>query len=781
MRLFLKHILRDIKRFPIQPLLIILTLVLSVSCAVSAFCAKKLFEDHVRSLAAANEELGDIIISAGSADTRILFESDVKEALGENADVLGDFKLTGLSDNGNEKFTISMSATDLVAADRYFEFLYIEYGKFTAEALDSSAIISKSFAKKNGFKLGDSVTVNILGKEQTYVIEAIAENTGLLAERDMVVSTDSLIGSLAEAVPSIGAIGGIMTPYTRLMIKSANGTSIDELLNKLGKVPAFSGYRIEPTHNTAQREFLFLIQMGSVWLIAAIVILLAAILTGTSLKLLESKRRLQYAAFAAAGASGSQIRFLRYTESFIYSVIGGIGGILLSVPMTEKIGSLFEWNTEPLAVGIGGILFGAIFSPALILSCTAAHIHKQKALPLAEQLLTEENEKVTGEHISRTEAIILPLLIAVCTVTITLLPVANRYIPAFILLPLVIRFVYVFVPVIIRFLANTAGNILIKLKKSRGDAILLSRSFANRFALRHVSRLVTILIALLFSVNLCRASLGNVMSTLEDLVVADIAVVGVGESYTDEIRNDKAVDSVTQIGVFKGTELPYGYTMTSISLSGDIDGCINDELMPSKLPKGNEAVISTGIAEFCGLSKGDPLTVKIKGTEYTLTVSEIISSGISVLFIDADGLGIGHDAVCFNFSEAAKNDAELKNEFLSKLEANGATTVEPKYLFGTTASTAKGFISLLEYATAASVVLALVGCLNSLAAFYASRRREFEILRLSGMSRARLSFNIALEFITVALITIIFVIPICAALGILIDTVMGSFGFSIFI
>lgn len=781
MILFLKHIFRDIKKFPAQPLLIILTLVLSVSCAVSAFCAKTLFEDHVKFLAATNEELGDIIITAGSADTRILFESDAKDALGESAKILGDFKLTGLSDNGGEKFTVSISATDLVAADRYFEFSYIEYGNFKADSLDSSAIISKSFASKKGIGLGDTVTVKLLGKEKNYTVEAIAENSGLLTDRDMIVSIDSLIGSLSETVPTIGALSGVITPYTRLMIKSADGGSVDELLKKLGSVPAFSGYRIESTHNSAQREFLFFIQMGSVWLIAAMVISLAAILTGTSLKLLESKRRFQYAAFSAAGASRSQIRFLRYTESFIYSIIGGIGGILMSIPMTEKIGSLFEWNTDPLNVGIGGIVFGALFSPILILSCTAMHIYKQKDLYLAEQLFTEEDEKITGEKISKPEAIILPLLMTVCTVTLFSLPTAKRYIPAFILLPLLIRFVYVFAPVIIRFLANAAGNRLVTIKKARGNAILLSRSFANQFALRHVSRLVIILIALLFSVNLCRVSLGNVMSTLEEFVVADMSVIGVGETYANEIRNDPSVDSVTQIGIFKGTELPNGYTMTSISLSGDLEGCINDELMPNRLPKGHETVISNGIAEFCGVSKGDHLTVKIKGVEYNLTVSDIINSNIIVLFIDANGLGIGHDAICFNFSEAAKNDEALKSALLSRLEANGATLVEPKYLFGTTTSTVKGFMSLLKYATAASVVLALVGCINSLSAFYASRSRDFGILRLSGMSRARLGFNIALEFITITLIAVIFVIPICAALGFIIDTVMGSFGYSIFI
>jgi len=447
MKLFLKHIFRDIRKFPIQPILIILTLVLSVSCAVTAFCSEKLFRDHAKALSGANEELGDIIVSAGSADTRILFVSDAEKAVGESAKVIGDFKLTGSMKNGE---FVSISATDLVAADRYFEFLYTKYGKFTEEDLSSSAIISKSFSEKNELDIGDTLTVSLLGKDRIYKVQAVAENTGLLSERDMLVSIDGLIGLLSEKVPSIAAVGSIITPYTRLLIKAETGSDVSDIMEKLKGVPEFSGYRIDSTDNSTQKEFLFLIQTGSVWMIAAIIILLAAILTGTALKLLESKRRLQYAAFTAAGASRSQIALLRYAESFIYSVLGAVFGIILSIPMTERIGSLFEWSTETLSVGIGGIIFGAFFSPVLILSCTAIHIRKHSDISLSEQLYSEEDRKATGEKLSKKEVIILISLIILCLSAIPLLPVSKRYLPAFILLPLILRCVYIFIPPIIR-------------------------------------------------------------------------------------------------------------------------------------------------------------------------------------------------------------------------------------------------------------------------------------------------------------------------------------------
>jgi len=329
--------------------------------------------------------------------------------------------------------------------------------------------------------------------------------------------------------------------------------------------------------------------------------------------------------------------------------------------------------------------------------------------------------------------------------------------------------------------SNKLVSKLSSTQKCHGNSILIIRSFQNRFALKHVSRLVIILIALLFSVNLCRSALGGTMSTLENIVTADMAAIGAGKTVADDLKNDPQIESVAQIGVFKGTELPAGYTLTSISLSGDIESCIDQALIPQKLPSGKEAVISSGIAKLCGVDVGESFMVKIKGTEYELTVSEILQTGIGALFIDADSLGLGSDAICFNFAESSKNDTAKKNELISTLEAKGVSTVEPKYLFGTTASTAKGFMALLEYATAAALVLAVAGCLNSLTSFYISRCKEFDILRLSGMTRAKLIGIITLEIISIAFISIIFALPVCAALSGVINTVMSSFGFSIFI
>ncbi len=769
MKYFLKHIIRDVKAFPVQPLLILLTLTLSVAIAVTAFRTEAMFERHANDVAMADAELGDILISQGTSDARIMFESELESIVGDKADVFGEFRLTAITDDSY----ISVSAADLVAADRYFEFNYKEYGKITTENLKSAAILSSSSANRLGLSLGDSFSVSVLNKEFSYTVCAIAESTGLFANCDMLVSITGVISRLAELSPTIAAMGDHITPCNRLALKAANGEEPAELAELIGTT--FSDWRVELTANSTQKDFLMLIQTGSVWLIAAIVIILAAVLTGTCLTLLESKRRLEYASFEAAGASRRTISRLRYTESAIYAIIGAILGIALAHPLTHAAGSLFYWNTEPLTVGLSGVIFGLIFSPALILSCTAIHIKRQKHLPLAEQLFEEESESADDLRSDKKELITTLILIAICFALAILLPGSYRYIPSVIALPLVLRASYIFVPHVIKRISSAVAN----RQKIKGRSILLMRSFENKFALRHVSRLFVLLLSLLTVISLCRGTLSGALDLMQNAIVGDYAVVGANDSIREELKNDPNIESVSSIGLFMGTELPNGNTLTAISVDPDSYECLNEKILPDKIPKGREAVISSGIADLLKIKKGDAITVTIKGSPQTLTVVSVVDAVIPTLFIDAKSLGLGNDALVLNLTDNARNDESAKSELLSRLEAYGLTVSEPSTLLGTIPATGKGFLGIIGAASIAAAVLTGIGIVNSISAIYRKRTREFKILRLSGMTKAGIAKTVTSELTVIIVFSLLLAIPTSLLLTSSIELTMRSFGMSL--
>ena len=228
-----------------------------------------------------------------------------------------------------------------------------------------------------------------------------------------------------------------------------------------------------------------------------------------------------------------------------------------------------------------------------------------------------------------------------------------------------------------------------------------------------------------------------------------------------------------------GTELPNGNTLTAISVDPDSYECLNEKILPDKIPKGREAVISSGIANLLKIKKGDAITVTIKGSPQTLTVVSIVDAIIPTLFIDAKSLGLGNDALVLNLTDNARNDESAKAELLSRLEAYGLTVSEPSTLLGTIPATGKGFLGIIGAASTAASVLTGIGIINSISAVYRKRTREFKILRLSGMTKGGIAKTVASELTVLIVFSLLLAIPTSLLLTSSIELTMRSFGMSL--
>ena len=110
MRLLWKHLLRSSRRAPLQPLLICLTVLLSVTLTVTTASLSLWISDYIRQNNEQEQELGDILITAkGNSNSRFLFPEDAEALLGEDGRVVGEFKLTGFTPE-NEQLLLRSSS-----------------------------------------------------------------------------------------------------------------------------------------------------------------------------------------------------------------------------------------------------------------------------------------------------------------------------------------------------------------------------------------------------------------------------------------------------------------------------------------------------------------------------------------------------------------------------------------------------------------------------------------------------------------------------------------------
>ena len=214
MILFCKHIVRTIKRAPWQPLLILLTLTLSVAVSVTAFRFYGIFSQNAKQNRESYTTSGDILITPSHESTlRMLFCEDAVDTVGDRGKVLGEYALTFFHDGENGQKLISGSAVDLVSADRFYDFSYVEYGSFTTENLHRSVVISEKTAKEFSLSVGDTLRVTLFDSELAYTVEAIARGDGLLAERDMLIQTEGLLRYLSKYIPQLICRGKCSLPF----------------------------------------------------------------------------------------------------------------------------------------------------------------------------------------------------------------------------------------------------------------------------------------------------------------------------------------------------------------------------------------------------------------------------------------------------------------------------------------------------------------------------------------------------------------------------------------
>ena len=137
MRVFAKYILRSIKKSPIQPILILLTLTVAVATLVSG--AKVVIQlDREQKQSAASTYGYDLSVALSSkSDSRILLTEEVKRVIGGGGDVLGEFGLKGYISTDSESRLIEICAVDIAEADKFHKFRFIEY-----ETIDIRVIVS---------------------------------------------------------------------------------------------------------------------------------------------------------------------------------------------------------------------------------------------------------------------------------------------------------------------------------------------------------------------------------------------------------------------------------------------------------------------------------------------------------------------------------------------------------------------------------------------------------------------------------------------------------------
>lgn len=775
MRIYAKHLLRSLRRAPLQPLLILLTVALSVAVTVTAVRLPSVFSERSREISRANSYLGDLLVTPrGDSGLRWILGNDAAAAVGAEGTVCGEFRLTGFTTVDEKTKLLQVSAVDFPSVNTFYSMQYLSYGGFTAENLRTSAILSEHCAAALGVSLGDSVSIRLLEKTFTFTVQAVAKSEGILTDTDLLIASDCIRSTLAARVPAISTLGASCPIYTRLMVNAAEGVDPAALAHRLSEGSALSDYTVTSTGAERQYSFIAVTQAFAIWIPVLLLAILAAYLIMTSLKLLRQQRSTESALFSICGASPRLLGRLQYAEGLIYGILGGLAGVLLALPLLRASQVLFFWRETPVSLSPLPVLCGLLWAPALITVCTFLHL-RQQPKALAEQLRAAD----ASDEPTRPIKVLPPLLLIALLIPVTAwTPSRQRILLATALLLATVWLFAVSSSLIVRWIAGLAERGLARSRKAPPLLLLSVKQLKNSFALRHVGRIAVLSIALSVSISTAAGALSTQGDLLDHAFLSPMVGINVDPFTEAQLREHPSVEHLSRVSFQGNVELENGVNVFGLSAESP-EGCLHEELIPEVLPKGAEAVITESIASLMELEVGDSFPVTIQGIRRDLTVRHVYAGAVPLLYFDTAAFGIAAEQLCITpraeLSEASPEYASL----LALLEENGCETVDSNTVLRDMPRSFEAFSILLNSAAVMSMVLAVIGLANSLAEQYRRRRNDRLILRMNGMTGASLQALQLLEILLLLICSLLISLPFASAIVYLIDVGVHSFGISL--
>ncbi len=768
MKLFFKHLTRSIAKRPIQPLILILTVSLAIAISSLALSVE---EALVRETAAKQTEKygsAELTVSLnGYSDSRFMFTRRAEELLGERVSVAGLYELPMLFDSGTT--AIFAAATDFHEVGNVFSLRFTEYGEVAESTLADTALISQRLADERDLSVGDSFTAAILGSERTYTVEAISLYP-FAADYDVLVDISGVIHLLGSNSLVISALGEEFRPCSTVYIDVAEGYTIEECKAILSTDPDFADNSFKSVAD-AVKESANTDTMSSIVDIAVLLTaILSAAVTFCCFYILSVERSEENAIFVAAGASPGIMSLMQYLEITVYWGIGCAIGTVLSFPFSgiaNRIAKLDYAVISPSAVGM--LKSGAFLLLAAYVTVTLFILSKRS--------------KLKGRVAIAPWSYLPPVCITAALLVASFV-VSGK--PMFIvgILAVVCTLITAFfcVPKAVCLAAELLGGATDKhLGKNDGNfSAPLHYAVKNLFSVRHLhnfSRLTALLTAITLCASLVIFSAHGFKKVSANIFSADLAVINATESCHTAVLSCENAERVDKVMLGTATK-PDGVSVYAISVSNT--AVLSDLIDVSATPKGNKAVISTDQALLFSLEVGDPYTVTVDGRALELEIAEISAFGISAIVFDCEYFGIPSNMLAVKAADGC-SEQELLLELTAVTASELAAITPVDDLLESRVSVVDVYLSAANLMLGAIVAFSLIGILDNLAQSYRTRRDEFELYSVCGMTQGSIRRMKAIEVALSAGFGILAGILCAIICALAINRAMIAYNFDMFI
>ena len=719
MRLFLKHLSRSIRKRPLQPIIITLTIILTIMALVAAFGIKKAISDELRMGDDANIGNSDIVVVA-TVDSKSRFKTAeyIEEVLGNGATAVGSYELMLMH---NESSVVMGKAVDFCRVEEIFDFSFLEYDKIYENDLESAIVVTKDFANEHNLSLGDSLPLTLFGETIEYKISAINEKP-LFLYCDVMLDLRSVMDILSRKSLFFSALDKEFLPTNTIYVTLGEGADADAAVELLKSDPMLEGDDVSKMYRLNSSKFVTVVLPIVLNVCIFLVMACGGSIIFSCFYVLSRKRKDENEAFLLAGAKKSMLDFMQITEVVIYWIIGTPIGILLSLPMLILMQKYLDFNYATIGMtlksallSIGLMLLTSIFTVLLFIflkNGSKKEIKASKILTIAASTLTIISTFITVISFGDLR---LPLGLITMVLTITSLIFVS--IPLFLFL----------VSIIVKSMEKKRE------KGKKTKAICLYYALKNSHRVKVLSNMVR-LVSVLISVCACAvliigATNGHIKST-SHFFEGDYIVTNATERCYNKVSKSEHSESAYKI--YKGS-IEYENGFSTMLLSADSKEVFPLDWNIERMPKGNQVILSSTDAKMHSAKVGDKLTIEINKKPEVVEVIDVVTMGTMAIVFDYEHYSLPASIIVVNAKDG--EEGELLSD-ITTFSAEEMLTIIPAKDFQR--RNVERNVCLLKCANMLVIIVlffSLVGFINNLYESYRSRRSELDLFSYGGMSR----------------------------------------------
>ncbi len=650
--------------------------------------------------------------------------------------------------------------------------------------------ITANLAKTGEFKVGDTIEVITLQPRQKFKVSGIA---GYAGGRDSLGGETFVFFTLPVAQELMLGAPGM---YSNVDIKAASGVSDGELKRRVETAIGTTEYKTLTGQETADAQASGIQSFLNVFKIALSVFGILGLITGAFLifntfSMLIAQRTRELALYRSFGASRNQVLNSVLLESILLGLVAsliGLGlGVLLGWAMTKLLASSGLPSGSVVlkpAVAIGTLLVGTLITvlAALIPALRASRVAPIEAMRDAARPDKPLRTMTIAGLITLVVGIVLLILRGTKAVE-------NNVITLGLGSFLIFIGAVMLAPALTRPITGAIGKLV--------DWAMPGR-LGVRNTGRNPRRTALTAAALMIGVTLATGAAvfaSSVKAGVTDLFRSDLnadLVIAADFAGGPTAGFDPAI--INQVKAIPGVTSATAIQSDAVRLNGKDGFASALDVEPSKTLFGlkaksgdvrdlnaGEVILNDAFATETGLKPGDSTTlVTARGGESPLKVvgvlepNQLVGSPV-VSFADAQGFRVpvaqqGYVKVA-DPSQVDAVRAQMKTLVADNPEV---TVTDPSEQLKQSTSFLDLLLNVLNVLLGLTVLVAVLGVINTLLLSVFERTRELGLLRAVGMSRGKMGWMVATESVLISLLGALLGLIVGTGLGIALVKIYGG-------